>query len=242
MLKLNHVDSSFNKMKQKLKINTKYWKRVKSRKVVIWAENDPIKLPNYLLAIFHLSSHLPSPRIVKDDWYRGKKFLWPHINFTKSGEAHSVNIVMGESRGGCGVGGLNSLWCWQKEPLHWRGRGSKSAGLKGGEAVLESLLCLGGIQLTVVCIDVEHLSKTHFPILIFSCPVEVKRVVLQKHSFIKDTTKLSFAVSPPPFFFQVQHLCSSDEYYVSVCTAEEPTESDWLEVIPERGRKRKDAG
>lgn len=173
-------------MKQKLKIHTKYWKQVKSRKVVIWAENDPIKLPNYLLAILHLSSHLPSPRIVKVDWYREKKFLWPHKLYQEWGSTQ-CKYCDGWKPWRL-WGGLNSLWCWQKEPLHWRGSRSKNAGLKGGETVLESLLCLGGIQLTVVCIDVEHLSETHFPILIFSCPVEVKRAVLQKHSFIKDTT------------------------------------------------------
>lgn len=85
------------------------------------------------------------------------------------------------------VGCLNSL-VQAVTSLHSRGRRSKSVSLKGGGVVLESLLCLGGIQVSAVCIDVEHCRETHFPIPISSCPVEAKRAVLQKHCFIKDTT------------------------------------------------------
>lgn len=48
-------------------------------------------------------------------------FLWPLINFTKNGEAHSVDIVTGESRGGCG-----GAWTL-------RGAGRKSLYIEEGE-------------------------------------------------------------------------------------------------------------
>ena len=56
---------------------------------------------------------------------------------------------------------------------------------KFGGRFPESCLCLGGIQVSAVCIDVELRRQTHFPILTSSCPVPA---VLQKHCFIKETT------------------------------------------------------
>lgn len=57
------------------------------------------------------------------------------------------------------------------ESLHSRDRRSKGVSLKRGGAVLESLLCLGGIQVSAVCIDVEHRHQAHFshPYFLLSC-------------------------------------------------------------------------
>lgn len=117
---------------------------------------------------------------VKMTIWGGKKVPRPKFSNKRGGAA------CGYRGGGCGALELSAVpaitfFIFKRENI-------KDVSFKGGGPLSESLLCLGGIQVSAPCIDVEHRRETHFPILISSCPAEAKRALLQKRRFIKDTT------------------------------------------------------
>lgn len=169
-------------------------------------------------------------------WRRGKSSLALFLKFCKSEEAHRVDIEVGECGGGCGVlelsGAGSNIFTFKREKIKER----KSKGRWGGFRVFFSVWEASRYLRCVLMWSTiaRHTFPSLFPLVL----LKLNGLCFKNTALSKTPLKLSF-----PFF-----LCSCFVLLINIMclsgwsAVEEPWEGDWLEVIPERGWKRKDAG